>query len=230
MPSIYRFGSGGEDEVKLVDGATYLSIVGDKMYYCKTEDGDKTTTFNTCDLEGKNEEIVLDKEIYYPYVCDGVIYYQDDKDNETIHRYDLDTKEDTKITQEITYGYIINDDYMYCIMNDKSIDDGDITGYLAKVNLETLESTTLYDGADIDGFNAKDDTLFFINANDENRIYSIDKNGDNLSLVAEENHCWAPCIYGDKMIYFDSHNYEYVYDIIICNLDGSNKKSVRNNY
>ena len=229
-PSIYRFRLGGEDEKKIVDGAMYLSIVGDTLYYCRTDDGEKTTTFNSCDLDGKNEKVVLDKEVYYPYVVDDAIFYQDDDDNETIHRYDIDSKEDIKITQEKTYGYILNDDYMYCLLNDGSTVDGDNTGYLAKVNLDSFKSETLYDGADTWGFNIKDDTIYFINANDENRIYSISKEGENISLVTQDDYCWPPCIYGDKMIYIDSHNYEYVDELFICDLDGSNKKSLRKNY
>ena len=174
---IYRYRLGGEEETKLVEGAWYFSIVGDRMYYCKTEDGTKMTTFNSCNLDGSDEVVVMDKEIYYPYITDdGMLFYQDDNDNETIHKYDLSTKEDIQITKEKTYAYVLNDDYMYCILNDNSPSDGDTTGYLAKVNLDTLEYETLYDGVFTWSFGIKDDRLYFINTNDEYRIYSIDKN------------------------------------------------------
>ena len=71
------------------------------------------------------------------------------------------------------------------------------------------------------------DNIYFLNTKDQNRIYKIDKNGENIGIVTQDNYCYAPCIYGDKMIYLDSvKNYEYVNNLYICDLDGSNKKSL----
>lgn len=231
--NVYRYRLGGDEEKLIIENADYLQMVGDSMYYCKCEKSDIGKTINYCksDLNGKNEEVVLDKEIYYPYLIENQLYYQDDADNETIHLYDLETKEDKRITDKRTYQYVLNDDYMYCIEYDGAKDDKNDKGKLVKVNLATLEREVLYDGA-LDGSLAiKDDRIFFINDNDECRIYSIDKNGENISLVTQDNYSWAPCIYEDKMIYMDGANdYEYVDNIYICNLDGSDKKSLKKEY
>ncbi|MBQ6501483.1 MAG: DUF5050 domain-containing protein [Mogibacterium sp.] len=98
------------------------------------------------------------------------------------------------------------------------------------MNLETLERKVLYEGANDGSLGVKEDRLYFINANDECRLYSIDKNGENISLVSQDPYCWAPCIYDDKLIYICSDNYEYVEDIFICNLDGSSKVSISKDY
>ena len=228
--AIYRFRLGGDEEQRIVDNAIYLQVVDDSIYYCEA-DADKTIRYCKADLEGKNEEVILDKEIYLPYLLGNTLFYQDDADNETIHMMDLNTKEDVRITTQKTYGYILNDDYMYCILNDNSTLDEDYDGTLAKVDLKTLESTVLYDGASTFGFNVKDDKLFFINTKDENRIYSIDKNGENISIVTQDSDCWQPLIYGDQMIYMDAaDDYEYIADIFICNLDGSDKRSIQKEY
>lgn len=82
-----------------------------------------------------------------------------------------------------------------------------------------------------EGFSVKDDKIYFINANDGGRIYSIDKNGENISPVTQEENCWAPCIFEDKMIYIDgSQDYDFCDDIYICNLDGSDKVSLKKKY
>lgn len=228
--NIYRYRLGGEDEKLLVENAYYLQLVDDSIYYCKENDDEETVSFCKSDLEGKNEVVILEKEVYDPYVVDNYVFYQDSNDGETIHRYDLSTKEDTKITQKNTHIYILNDDYMYCVLNDGSVDDGNDVGKLSKVDLYTLEATTLYDGASVYGFNAKDDRLYFMNTNDDNRIYSIDKNGNDIKIVTQDTYCGVPLIYNDKLVYLDqSSDYEYANDIVICNLlDGSDKKSLSN--
>ena len=223
-PSIYKYRLGGDEEKQLVNDAYYLQIVGDYLYYCKYEN-DRAVNYCRADLQGENEEVVFDKEIYWPYLVDNQLYYQDDADNETLHVYDLESKEDKKITDNRTYQYVLNDDYIYCIQYEGEKKENE-KAQVVKINLETLERKVLYEGANDGSLGVKEDRLYFINANDECRLYSIDKNGENISLVSQDPYCWAPCIYDDKLIYICSDNYEYVEDIFICNLDGSSKVSI----
>lgn len=225
--NIYRCRLGGGKEKLIIKNATYMQIVDDSIFYCKCDNSSKMINYCKSDLSGNNEEIVIDREIYYPYVVDNYLFYQDDNDKETIHRYSFATKEDIQITKENTYKYILNDDYMYCVMKNGPVKDDDRTCYLAKVNLKTFECQTLYEGVTADGLNIKDDKLFFVNQNDGNRIYSIDKNGENISLVTQDGRCSHLCIYDDKLIYIQwGADYESLKDTYICNLDGSNKKSL----
>ena len=144
--SIYRMRLGGDDQEKLVDNASYLRIYDGSLYYCTIDaSSGKTTAFCKSDLEGNNQEKVLDKEVYYPFIIGNELYYQDDADGETIHKYDLSTEEDVRITDTHTYRYILNDDYMYCV--ERSDNDEDHIGSVAKIDLATLEKTVLYEGA-----------------------------------------------------------------------------------
>lgn len=113
--NIYRYRQGGDEEVLLIPNASCFQIVGDSIYYCKTQDGYLMDSYCKSDLDGNNEEVILDKGIYLPYIVADNLYYQDDADGEKIHRYDLTTKEDVQLTKERTYHYILNDDFMYCI-------------------------------------------------------------------------------------------------------------------
>lgn len=228
---IYRLRLGGEDQQKIVSGATALRIIGDELYYCKAEikDGwEITSSFCKSDLEGKNEEVLLEKEIYYPYLIDGILYYQDAEDNDALHKYSLETKEDQQINNYPTFAFILNDDYLYCIGNDNKTIDGDFFGTLERIDLETLESKTLYDGVHTGTLAVKDDRLFFSNGNDDGRLYSIDKNGENIGLVSQDDFCQTVCVYDDKLLYLDyTNDWEYVDGIYICNLDGSNKTNLK---
>lgn len=223
---VYRYRLGGDDEKELVPNAATLQVVGDAMYYCKCKEDDfnEYTQYCKSSLDGENEEVIIDKPVFFPYIIDNTVFYQDDADNETIHKLNLETKEDTKITQEKTYGYTLDDDYMYCIVNDGSTRDHDDTGTLVKVNLESLESTVIYDGVSVmGGLAVNDNTLYFANNNDEGRLYSIEKDGSNIGIITQDNHTQCAIVVGDMLYYVNCDSDNYIDGFVMCKLDGSDK-------
>lgn len=111
--------------------------------------------------------------------------------------------------------------------------DGDEDGFLVKVDVQNLETETLYDGVYTSGLGVNDDKIFFINTNDENRMYCIDKNGENLNLVTQDKYSYGSYIYGEKLVYtdyYDDPGTTAVDNIYICNLDGSDKQSIMKEY
>ena len=96
---IYRMNLGGSNTTKIVDGKTaFLQIKGDKLYFNLYDEND-IPYFTSCDLDGSNMKRLIDKEVYYPYTPDGnIIFYQDDKDEETLHKFNLTTQEDVRIS------------------------------------------------------------------------------------------------------------------------------------
>ena len=228
---LYRLRLGGEDQAKLIKNVRFFRILDDYMYYCTVEsdDNNKTVAFYRADLEGKNKELVLDKEIYNPYLLGDELYYQDDADKETVHKYCLSTKEDERVTDTYTYSYVLNDDCMYCVENDNSILDEDYVGSLVKIDLQTREKTVLYDGVsiDINSLAALDDELYFINANDECRIYRIDKSGDNINLISQDDYCGNILVFDNQIAYGDwEENYEIFDHYYLTNKDGSDKTDI----
>lgn len=131
--------------------------------------------------------------------------------------------ESTRITQEKTYSYFLNDDYIYCITNDNSTRDDDFKGTLVKVDLNSLESTTIYDGASVNGLNVKDNTLYFINGNDEDRLYTIDKDGNNIGIITQDDYVIDPIIIDDTLYYANCDSEFYTEGFVMCKLDGSGK-------
>ena len=226
---IYRCRLGGNDLTQLTtDDVCYLQVTDDYLYYDK-QDVSKGITlgFYRANKDGSNEVLIMDKEIYYSYVVGDVLYYQDDNDNETIHKYNLTTKVDEKITSAKSYGFVVDGEYGFYIQNDHSTAEGDMIGSLVKIDLKTKEETVLYDGVSTYGIVVGKTEVYFINANDKNRIYCIGKDGKGVKLVSQDTYCTSLAIFGDKLMYTDyDDNEEYIEAIYLCEKDGSNKVKI----
>lgn len=229
---IYRCRLGGNDLTQLVkDNATYLQVTENCIYYNKYDiSSGKTLGFFKANKDGSNEELILDKEIYYSYVIGNILYYQDDNDKETMHKYNLNTKKDEKITNEYSYCWVIDGEYGYYVKNDKSVEENDYSGSIVKVDLKSKKETVLYEGASTAGIVIDNISIYFINSNDSNRIYNIGKDGKGVKLVSQDTNCINLAIFGDKLMYMDFDNkYEFVDAIYLCEPDGSNKIRISKN-
>ena len=223
---VYRCRLGGDDLKKLTnDSVEYLQVTDEYLYYNKFDyEKGITKGYYRCEKDGSNEELVYDKEIYYSYIVGDILYYQDDNDGETIHAYNLETKEDKRITESISYGYVIDSKYIYYIGNDKSVSEEDYKGHIIQRDLETGDEVKLYDGVDVGSIVLKDNHLYFINENDSNRIYRIGIDGEDIKLISQDTNCSNIAVFGDKLMYIDRNSEnEQIENIYISNLDGSNK-------
>lgn len=108
-----------EKIVKVVDGnmetiyeglCDYMQIANGKIYFS----GDDYK-FYSINMDGSNKTVVVDKkDMYYPYVLpNDMIIYQNDPDNESLHVYNMKTKKDFKLNNEVSYNPIIHGDYVY---------------------------------------------------------------------------------------------------------------------
>ena len=84
---------GGDPEVLRDAHADYLHMRGDHLYFT-----DEDYRYVMTDLDGGNLEVILDKEVYYPYpVDDDWIIYQDDADGETLHLFHRPDDADVRV-------------------------------------------------------------------------------------------------------------------------------------
>lgn len=223
---LYRCRLGGNELTRLSESNVwYLQVNEDYLYYNKYDiSTGKTCGFYRSNKDGSNEELVLDKEIYYSYIVGNELYYQDDADNEKIHKYNLINKNDETITSGISYSFVLDGDFAYYIKNDISTGLGKYSGYLVKINIKTKEETILYNGVHTSGILVNGSRIYFINTNDSDRIYSIDKSGDNIMLISQDTNCAYLYIFKDKLMYHDYDEEKYYIDAVyLCNTDGSNK-------
>ena len=144
---IVKIKAGDTKAETIYEGACdYLQIVDGKIRFC-----DENYIYCAIDLDGKNKEVVLEREIYFPYVLpNNVMVYQNDPDNESLYLYDFTTGDDVKIAEGPAYYPVFNGDYMYFLT---WVDETE--GY-------KLNRVDLYSGAvDDSGYDNQDLGMFF---------------------------------------------------------------------
>lgn len=229
---LYRCRLGGNELTRLVDSNVwYLQVTEDCLYYNKYDiSSGKTLGFYKSNKDGTKEELILNKEIYYSFVVGDNLYYQDDSDGEKIHKYSLTKKMDEAITSGISYSFVIDGNYAYYVKNDNSTGSGDFSGSLVKIDLNTKTETILYNGVSTSGIIVSDSLIYFTNTNDNDRIYSIEKDGNNIKLISQDTNCAYLSIFDDKIMYLDyDENKEFIDAIYLCNSDGSHKIKISKN-
>lgn len=228
---IYRMNLSGNNTRKLVDGNTdILQVKGNKLYFC-LYDNNNIPYFTSCDLDGSNVQRVLNKEVYYPYTPDGnLMFYQDDKDQEMIHKYNISTGEDVRVSSPYAYVPIYDGKHtLYYVRGQVSINTGKYFGDLVKRNLDTGEEIVLYSGAYTGNLLLAEDYLYFSNMNDEQRLYAVDINGENMKLIADDSYTTRYIYTGNKLIYYVmeiNDGEQYIKDVYCSELDGSNRVSL----
>lgn len=87
----------------------YLQVTKHGIYFT-----DENNYYCKVDHKGQGKEIVMEKEVYYPYqVSSNFLIYQDDGDGETLHVYNLENGNDTKISDVVSYEPMLCGDYLY---------------------------------------------------------------------------------------------------------------------
>ncbi len=122
---IVRMPIGTEDYAVISEtGIQTLQVAEGKLYYSKGED----YHFFSANLDGSGEQTVLNKEIYYPYVIDGFVIYQDDADGESIHLYDMTKKTDVKLLDGPAHAPNIVGNWLFCYYTDPETGFSQIIG------------------------------------------------------------------------------------------------------
>ena len=102
---------GGKTEVQTLYEGTcdYMQVTENGIYFT-----DEKNYYCKVDFEGQGKEIVMEKEVYYPYqVISKFLIYQDDADGETLHVYNMENGNDTKISDVVSYEPMLCGDYLY---------------------------------------------------------------------------------------------------------------------
>lgn len=124
--------------IKLKDGkAKVQTLYEGTCYYMQvTKSGiyftDEKNHYCKVDLDGKDKEIIIEKEVYYPYQVNAkFLVYQDDADGETLHVYNMENGNDTKISDVISYEPMLCGDYLYFYTPGSDED----LNYMCRVNM-----------------------------------------------------------------------------------------------
>lgn len=107
---IVKFKEGSTKMETLYKGqCSYMQLVGDKLYFT-----DENWNYCKMTLDGKNKSTVIEKACYFSYLLNKQwIVYQDDAADESLHLYNMKTKEDIAITTSKAYHPVIHGEYVY---------------------------------------------------------------------------------------------------------------------
>lgn len=130
----------------------YLQIHEGRLYFA-----DENYHVVSTDLDGKDLQKVVEKEVYYPYfIGSDWMVFQDDADDESMHLYNTTYKVELNITYMPTYCPILDGKYLYCVLFDGEVynlarfDMSDPSRFISEVSENVLlESFYMIDDTQI---------------------------------------------------------------------------------
>ena len=94
----------------------YLFISGRRLWFT-----DEEHRLVSTDLNGGDMEIIVDKEVYFPYLInDDILLFQDDGDGETLHMLKLSSGEETRLLDDKCYSFILSGRALFCAVTGES--------------------------------------------------------------------------------------------------------------
>ncbi len=163
--------------------ATYLNLVGEKLYYTDKD-------HHICVLDTKTEKsaTLQDVSAFYMTYHDNKLYYQNDGDNESLYVYDISSKASTKLLDQHIYNMNFNGDIIY--LTGKS----SIISY----NMTTKATDTIYD-QQVYGSVYKDGYLYF--STSKNQIGRVNVQNKTSQIILN-NIGYSVFVMSDEALYY----------------------------
>lgn len=222
---LYRCLSSGNN-MECIASNVYLKGVqmnGEYIYYCsaevKDENGkisDQSCHLYRCNLDGSGGKEILSKPVYDVSVFDDKVMYQDYRDGQTLHIYNMTTQNDKKITNRVTYDPLYTG-YGYCYTSEDHR-----TIYM--MNCEGQEVNAYYMPGVIDQLSIFGDYFYFRDPSNGD-IYRFkivfsgsEFSGSEIEEVAALPTKWGYGWVGSSLTYVTED-----WKVYLCDWDGSNK-------
>ena len=231
---IYRARTDGTGNEKLTSAFGEFQIVGDQLYYVDQSylysdeyaSSDEITLpsdtchLYRCNLDGSDPVEIIAKPTCYFYVLGNAILYQDDNDLSSLHVCGLDGSGDKKIAEGYAYYPIYDGEYIYFVHTDH--DEAD-RSQIRRVRPDGTEQTVVADRNTSGGMLLRDDSIYYINLDDNGRLYRINKDGTGDTAITQEANIGQIQFLSDGLKYtvFTS-DYSDIVGNFFCTLDGKN--------
>ncbi|MEN6340191.1 MAG: DUF5050 domain-containing protein [Clostridiaceae bacterium] len=231
---IYRMSADGEQMEILLDAFGEFQIVGDQLYYVDqsyqysdeyAQSDEITLPADTChlfrcNLDGSDPVEIIAKPTCYFYVLGNAILYQDDNDLSSLHVCSLDGSGDKKIADGYAYYPIYDGEYIYFVHTDH--DEAD-RSQIWRVRPDGTEQTVVADRNTAGGMLLRDDSIYYINLDDNGRLYRINNDGTGDVEITQEAYIGQIQFLGDGLKYtVYSSDYSDFAGNYYCTLDGEN--------
>lgn len=221
--------SGEESKVIIKEHQGSIQLVDNYIYYTTKETFDESINGVTqdsshlyrCDLNGENVEVILEKPVYYFSVFGDYILYQDDKDNMTLHIYDTKQKKDTRINDQRSFFPIFDGEYVYYISDSES--DEEFKHKLYKIKPDGSMNTQIDLGCYLMGIIMRGDYIYYINLDDNSRIYRCLKDGSEVELITQDSNVEKMQWVNNSLAYTVLNDEGQITNVFICDIDGGDK-------
>ncbi len=222
--------SSGEDaKVIIANHSGSIQIVDNYIYYtipeAWTEDYSAVTEESShlyrCDLNGENAEAILETPVYYFTVFGDYVLYQNDRDNMTLHIYEMSTGEDVRINEQRSFWPIYDGNYIYYLSDSTSPEE-----YQHKLWRMTLDGNANEEvdlGCYLGGLLLRGDYIYYINMDDSGRIYRCLKDGSEIELVTQDSNISTFQWVNNCLAYVTRNEEGYISGIYLCDADGADR-------
>jgi len=221
------------------DKVKEISYYGDWIYYINKTDGDKIYKIKP---DGSQNSLVCKDSALYLYTLNNQIFYiENSSDGRRLHSIDLDGNNKLTLTSEsITSTLYISDGMLYFKVY--SFYSKDSHSKFMKSDLSGKNSKVLVNES-LGGFSESSDSssdrvsftftplesingdwVYYINANNENRIYKVKKDGTEITKISPDsiyNNTYH--IIGDWIYYVNATDSHKIYRV---KLDGTQNSLV----
>ncbi|NLZ80298.1 MAG: DUF5050 domain-containing protein [Clostridiales bacterium] len=180
---IYRFNLKNHKIVQLHDSLSeYISLSGNHLYF--QEYSDKGLSFSKVSINDKNDYVELVDAGYTTVSAnEGSLYYTEIKNNHNIYKWDTSNDTSSLLISGNYYQPSVVDGVLYAIDLEKDYS-------LIKMNLDTMEETTLSDVRCIN-YNVYDDYVFYqvenIEDPSQNGLFRMKTDASSNELVIAGN-------------------------------------------
>ena len=232
---IYKMKTSGQDRQKISDAYGAMQIVDKQIYYYSAFeyetsnepvnyiDNSENCHFFRCDLDGNNVTEIIEKPTFFAYVFEDGILYQDASDKESIHICELDGSNDIKLNNASSFFPIYDGEYIYYL---RLLTPQNTSATIWKIKPDGTENQKLSDiNVNLSqGISMAYDNIYFVNKDDENRLYRIDKDGGNLTLITQDTNVGLVQLFNLYIKYAKyTDDYKYIEANYFCEYDGSGK-------
>jgi hypothetical protein len=201
----------GSDNTMIYDHSVYyLNVSNGFLYFSDYDDGQ--TLYRMAPDGSKKWQLSEIKADYVNVVGDDVYYCNyDDTDNYGIYRVNFVSKINERVCAYIC-GYLnVTDDYLYFTDMEAGINKNG-TNKLYRISRSDYDQSECVLESQVGTFTITDNgTIYYVNYDDEDKVYSCNKDGGNIKKVVDEQAKYV-CVAGKKLFYMhviDADNFEF---------------------
>ena len=228
--NLFRCKESGTGAKTIIKKVGNFQIANGKIYYI--DRNSSVPALYRCDLDGTNKEAIINKDINSFYVAGDYIACTENINNgrNGIHIviYNMNNGVSESITDKITSNWTLHGNmliYSGADANKSNIDDIDDKYYnIYAKNLSTGEENIIASAQPF--FNIIGETIYYVDESDDDRIWSVDIDGSNRHLIAQEKYIYndIDTIGNSLVCYRFKDKSEYVMNsAILCDIDGTNQ-------